>query len=455
MIHPILLPELRMMLAEGDEEGLREFATALHPATVAECAEDLDIEETWRLLSHAPLTEQAEIFSYFPLHKQIEMVDGAGRERMSKLIEEMAPDNRVDLLERLDEKVVENLLPLVAQAERHDIRTLLSYPEDSAGAVMTTEYASLPAEITAEEAIRRLRHQAPHRETIYYVYVLDADRHLLGFVSLQELILSRADMQVGELMHRDVISVRVDEDQEAVAHKLARYDFIAIPVVDTHNRLVGIVTHDDVIDVVMDEATEDVHRLGAVEPLIDTYLHSRFVTLWRKRAGWLAVLFLGQLLTVWALEGYTHELRDLTALVLFIPLIISSGGNSGNQSAALVTRALALGEVRPRDWTRILGREILMGTSLGLALGAIGFGRALWIPESQLAGIDIQWLSLVVALSVTVVVLWGALVGAALPLVFQRLGLDPAIMSNPFVATVVDVTGLVAYLAIARTLLPQ
>ena len=454
MVNPILLPDLRLMLSEQDRAGLVEFVNELHPATAADFSEGLSVEETWQVLAHAQIPRQAEIFEFYPLNKQIEMAQGAGRERMSRLIEAMSPDDRVDLLEQLDDAVVDSLLPLVAQAERQDIRLLLSYPEHSAGAVMTSEYASLPADITVGEALSRLRKQAPDSETIYYVYVLDGQRHLLGLVSLRQLILARPTAIVGELMERELIQVHVEADQEEVAQILARYDFLAVPVVDSENRLVGIVTHDDVIDVVVDEATEDVHRLGGVEPLAESYLASPFFTLWRKRVFWLALLFVAELFTVSALKRYERAFEKLPALVLFIPLIISCGGNSGSQSTTLITRALALGEIHPADWWRIVSREVLMGLCLGVALGLVGFGRALLVSSADTASVDLSRLAAVVALGVTVVVLLGNVLGASLPLLFKRLGLDPAIMSNAFVASLVDVTGIVAYFTIATVLLP-
>ncbi len=453
MMNPILLPELRQMLSEQDGAGLGEFVNELHAATTADFSEGLSIEETWQVLSHAEIPRQAEIFEFYPLSKQIEMAEGVGRERMSRLIEEMAPDDRVDLLEQLDDEVVESLLPLIAQAERQDIRTLLSYPDDSAGAVMTSEYASLSADVTVSEALSRLREQAPDSETIYYVYVLDAERHLLGLVSLRQLILARPTAIVGDLMQRDLIGVHVEDDQEQVAQTLAHYDFLAVPVVDSENRLVGIVTHDDMIDVMVDEATEDVHRLGAVEPLADSYLVSPFFTLWRKRAFWLALLFIAELFTVQALQKYQVAFEAVPALTFFIPLIISCGGNSGSQSTTLITRALALGEVCPGDWLRIVSREVFMGLSLGVMLGAVGFARALFIPYESAPQVELYMLAWVIALGVMVVVLLGNVLGASLPLLFKRMGLDPAIMSNAFVASLVDVTGLVAYFTIAGMLL--
>ncbi|MCC7084050.1 MAG: magnesium transporter [Pirellulales bacterium] len=525
MANPIILPELRLMLAENDDQGLRDVAMELHPATAADFTEGLTVDETWRVLARAPLAQQAEIFGYYDIPKQVEMVLGSGRERMSALLEEMAPDNRVDLLRQLDSQVVEELLPLVAKAERHDMAMLLSYPEHSAGSVMTTEYASLPANITVAEALQRLRTVAPNNEMIYYIYIVDDHRHLLGFISLRDLILAKPAAIVGDIMERELICARVDEDREILAKRLARYDFLAIPVVDDQNHLVGIVTHDDVMDVVVEEATEDVHRMGAVAPLAQSYLDTPFITVWRKRLIWLACLFIAELFTFTALAGFEDEIAKLVVLSLFVPLCISTGGNSGSQAATLITRAVALGEVGPRDWFRVLRHELAIGLVLGLTLGLIGVVRGAATPEvtrsetkvltrpfevrstlpltqddkgrwllpegsTQIfetelerhanvqlppdapapsssaddpthyhfpanckvsaAPVDRWSLALVVGWSVATICLWGTLVGSMLPLVFRRLGIDPGYASSPFVATFVDVTGIVIYFSIAQ-----
>ena len=437
MVNPILLPELREMLQTDDHAALAEFCETLHPATAAEFMEGLDVDQTWAVFTNTDLQRQAAIFQYFPLSKQIDMAGGIGRERMSRLIEEMAPDDRVNLLQHLDGEMVENLLPLVAQAERNDIRRLLSSAEDSAGSVMTTEYAWLPEDITASDALARLRLQAPDRETIYYVYVLDSDRRLKGLVSLRQLIMARPTTRVGDLMERDVITVRVSDDKEEVARKLARYDFLAMPVVDDEGRLVGIVTHDDVIDVVVEEATEDVHRLGGMEPLEQSYLESPFWTLTWKRGIWLALLFLTGLVTSSVLQTW-HGIVEGLGLYVFLTLVVASGGNCGSQSATLITRSLALGQVTLRDWARVLARESLSGLVLGLFLGLLGFIRAWWVPvktEHVLA------VAFIVAGSLLFVTLCGTLLGSLLPLLLKRLGGDPAITSNPFVASLVDVIG--------------
>jgi magnesium transporter len=451
MTNVLLLPELRSMLAEEDHEGLTALMTELHPATVADWTEGLTVEETWRVFNHAGIDRQAQVFEFFPIQKQVDMVTGAGRERMSRLIEAMAHDERVVLLKRLDPEVVESLLPLVAKADRQDIRTLLSYPEHSAGSVMTTEYATLTTDLTVSEAISRLRLQATSAETIYYVYVVDPERHLVGMVSLHELILARPTARIESIMQREVISVPVDADQEDVAQTMARYDFLALPVVDAENRIVGIVTHDDVIDVVVQEATEDALRMGGVGTMVEHYLEAPFFTLWRKRSGWLSCLFVAEMFTFSALAHFQTAIEKIIALSLFVPLCISTGGNSGSQAATLITRAMALRQIRPSDWLRVIRHELIMGLALGLTLGAIGFLRVRVTPAGWLGlgGSERLMLAFVIAQAVAAICLWGTLVGSTLPLVFSRLGFDPGYASSPFVATFVDVTGIVIYFSIA------
>jgi magnesium transporter len=454
MLNLLVLPELRELLAEKDVATLSEIVREMHPASIAEFSEALSVEETWQLLDYAPIERQAEVFSLYPIGKQVEMVSGVGRERMAKLIEVMSPDDRVDLLKQLDPEVVESIVPLVAKAERQDIRMLLSYPEGSAGSVMTTEYATVPPDVTAEQAVALVRQQAPSRETIYSIYVLDEDRHLIGFLSLRDLILARSSEKVSDIMRHDVVSVRVEQDREEAANELAQYDFLAIPVVDDQNRLVGIITHDDVIDVMQAEATEDALLMGGVSSMEENYLDAPFATVWRRRAVWLSALFIAELFTFTALASYESAIQSIIALSLFVPLCISTGGNSGSQAATLITRALALGHVRPSDFWRVIRHEVLMGLALGATLGLIAFARASLTPAYVLGNADRWMLALVIAQSVAAICLWGTLVGSMLPLVFKRIGIDPGYASSPFVATFVDVTGIVIYFSIAKMYLP-
>ncbi len=441
--NPILIPELRAMLAEADLPGLREVAEELHPATVAEFTAGLSDDELWRFLDALAVARQAEVFPYFPMIRQVELVQAGDRPHLGALLEWMAPDNRADLLRELDPELVEEILPLVAKAERHDIRMLLSCPEDSAGSLMTTEYASLPADITAGEAIARLRSQAPDSESIYYIYVLDAERQLVGFVSLRDLILAKPTALVADLMQRDVISVRVEEPRDRVVEKLARFDFLAIPVVDDRSRLVGIITHDDVLDAVRQEATDEAQRIAAIAPLRESYLEVGLAAMTWKRGVWLAILFATAAVTAMVLA---KSPLNHAWLIAFIPLVIASGGNSGNQSATLVITALSNGDCRLSDWRRILRREFVLGISLGALLAIPGYLLALvYAPTPAQA--------LVIPLTILAVVMLGALAGSVLPLLFRSIGLDPALMSNPFVSAIVDIVGIVIYTCVSLVLL--
>lgn len=380
----LLLPDVKEMLEAEDEPGLRELCEALHPATVADVLRTLPPDDTWLILSYASAQRQAEIFQYLPESYQHELIEVAPRERLAAIIEAMDPDDRVDLLKSLDEELREAILPLVARAEREDIRRLLQYPEDSVGAVMTTDYVALPEDMTVGAALEQIRLLAPDRETIY-VYVIDKHRHLVGVASLRQLILARPQATLSDIMTRDLIKVRVDENKEVAAHILARYDLLALPVVDADGRLVGIVTHDDVMDVLVEAATEDVHRLGGIEPLEESYLESPMLTIAWKRGMWLAILFVAELGTRHILEWGEHVFQRLFLLYAFLPLIMSSGGNSGSQSATLITRALALGQLTPRDWWRVLWRESAMGLLLGLMLGGLAVIEAFVEAEHALA----------------------------------------------------------------------
>jgi magnesium transporter len=427
------------MLAEGDLEGLRALATEIHPASVADFSEGLDDTELWQLLDALPLERRADVFTYYPIARQVELVKATDRQHLGPLLEAMAPDNRVDLLKELDPDLVEQILPLVAKAERHDIRMLLSCPENSAGALMTTEYASLPADVTAGEAVARLRSQAPDSESIYYIYVLAPDRRLVGSISLRDLILARPGALVGDLMQRDPIAVRIEEPRDEVVQKLARYDFLAIPVIDDGGRLVGIVTHDDVLDAVRQDATDEAQRAAAISPLGERYLDAGIVTMTWKRGVWLTVLFGTAAVTAMVLAR-----APITRpwLVAFIPLVIASGGNSGNQSATLVITALSSGDCRLSDWPRILRREFALGLLLGVLLALPGFLLALvYAPSAAEAA--------VIPVTIMGVVMLGTLVGSTLPLLFRSVGLDPALMSNPFVSAIVDVVGIVIYMLVA------
>ncbi len=459
----LVQPDIRQMVRDRDKAGMSALIEVMHPAVAASILEDMRGKEIWAVLDNAALATRVEIFEYFALRRQEELVRQLDQRRLSELLEEMSPDDRVDLLSRMPPERVEEILRLIAQAERNDIRRLLSYDEDTAGAIMTTEYASLPANITVGEALQRLRQQAPDSETIYYIYILSENRHLDGLVSLRELILAREDSQVANIMETDVIRMNVGEDREHVAQELARYNFIAMPIVDNDGRLVGIVTHDDAIDVVQEEATEDAYRQGAVEPLRDDYEDAPFLTILWKRGFWLLLLSFVAILTAQVLSLYgdgpaeaTDSSRDLSAtlIILFLPLVMASGGNAGAQSATLFIRMFAL---QPTDAAvagtefqvdrQLIVRELMIGLVLGGTLGlmdtlVVYFGFALGPSKS-----------IVVGITVMLIVLIGTSAGTMLPILFRRLGMDPAIMSNPLIAAIVDILGVVLFYEVARAIL--
>ncbi len=457
MTNTLYLPELREMLAEGNEAELREFCVALHPARTAEFMEGLTAHEAWAVLRHADNETRAKIFSYFERDKQVEIIETADRSEIGKLIADIEPDDRVDMLKRVKPEIVEELLPYIPAVERRDILRLQSYPEGTAGAMMTTHYAKIGEGLTVRQALEDVGRQAQELETIYYVYIVDDHEHLRGLVSARQLVsaMGKPETKIADLMDCDLVAVDVYDDQEKVAQEVARFDLHAIPVVDSERHMLGIITHDDVMDVFSAEATEDVYRMGAVAPMpaVENYLEASFRTIWWKRSVWLSCLFVAEIFTFTALAFFEDSIKKIVALALFVPLCISTGGNSGSQAATLITRAMALGQVSVGDWWRVLRHELLMGVALGFTLGAIGFLRAYFTPASVLGDADAVGLALVIAAAVTTICLWGTLVGSMLPLVFRRLGFDPGYASSPFVATFVDVTGIFIYFSLAQVYL--
>jgi magnesium transporter len=367
----------------------------------------------------------------------------------------LAPDDAADVLQEVPPEERAPYLNLLDGPMRREVIALLAYAEDDAGGLMSPRFARIRPDMTVDEAISYLRRQARNNlETIYYAYVLDGEQRLLGVTSFRQLFLAPSDKLVREIIAGPPITVPEDMDQEAVAKVIAQHDLLAVPVVDGQGRMKGIVSVDDIVDVVQEEATEDIQKMGGVEALDAPYLQTRFGAMFRKRAGWLAVLFFGEMLTASAMGNYQRELERAMVLILFIPLIISSGGNSGSQASTLIIRAMALGQVRLRDWWRVMKRELSAGFSLGLFLAAIGMLRVvIWQAMFQDYGDHYLRVGIVISLSLLGVVMWGTLLGSMLPLLLRKLGFDPASASTPFVATLVDVFGIVIYINIARVLL--
>ena len=366
----------------------------------------------------------------------------------------LAPDDAVDVIQEAPADERERLLDLLDETTRREVRALLAHAEDDAGGLMNPRFARIRPEMTVGEAIRYLRKQATSVETIYYVYVLDNDQTLRGVVSFRQLFQAAEDKVVRDIMVTEIVTVPEHMDQELVARLFQKHNVLALPVVDAGGKMVGIITFDDIADAIREEATEDIQKIGGVEALEAPYLTIEFMRLLKKRAGWLAALFLGEMLTATAMTHYQNEIASAVVLALFVPLIISSGGNSGSQATTLVIRAIALGEVRLRDWWRVLRREIGAGLGLGMILGTIGLVRILlWQAIGGTYGVHFMRIALTVAFSLVGVVLWGSVAGSMLPFVLRRAGFDPASASAPLVATLVDVTGLVIYFTIASIVL--
>ncbi len=450
MINTLYLPELREMLAENDAEELRGFCTAIHPARAAEFMEGLSAHEMWQVLRHAPVACQVEIFSYLGHDRQLEILENESPDELAPMVAELPPDDRADILSDLDQEVLDALLARLPAEERRDFLRLSQYPEGTAGAVMTTEFVKLSGSLTIREAIEEIGRQSEQYETIYYLYIVDEDDRLLGVVSARQLLagMKRPNTRLSEIMETDLITCGPMDDQEEVANKVAKLDLLAIPVVDASRKMLGIITHDDIIDVVRQEATEDAHRIAAVEPLDSTYLRTSIFTLTWKRGIWLMILFFFALLTAFALERYESNLAKWVWLVPFIPLVISSGGNTGSQSATLIITALSRGHIQLTDWYRIIVRELCMGLLLGAGLGLLGLAVTFFFSD-----VPNLYAALVLPLTLLFVVMAGTLTGSILPLVFERLGWDPALMSNPFVAGIIDIVGIVIYMNVAIMLL--
>jgi magnesium transporter len=367
----------------------------------------------------------------------------------------LAPDDAADLIQEAPVEERENMLSLLDEATRREVKGLLDYAEDEAGGLMNTRYSRLRTDMTVDEAISYLRRDARAREkTVYYVFVVDAQEHLLGVVSFRDLLVAPGDKLVRDIMRTEVISAPEDLDQEALSKLFMRHHLLMMPVVDAEGRIKGVVNLNDIVDVVQEEATEDIQKLGGVQTLDEPYLQVPLLRMIRKRAGWLAALFLGEMLTATAMGQFEAEITRAVVLALFVPLIISSGGNSGSQATTLVIRAMALGEVRLRDWWRVIRREVVTGLGLGAILASIGLVRILlWQGMFKAYGEHYFLVALTVALSLVGVVLWGSVAGSILPFILRGLGFDPASASAPFVATLVDVTGLVIYFSIAAAVL--
>jgi len=447
----LLGPDLKASL-ENDPEELREALEEFHAEDIAELIDELPEEESIALMRALPDDYAADVFEHLDDESRTSIIEHMDTDEAASLLTEVQPDDRVDAIQELPDELAEKILARIEETEpevAEETRELVRYPEDSAGGLMTPAFVGLSPETKAWEAIEEVRRRASEVEALTYVYAVAFGGKLVGVCSLRQLILADPSQALSEIMVENVVRVSPSADQEEVARTIAKYDLSAIPVADETGVMLGIVTVDDVVDVVIEEATEDAQKMGAVQPIEDGYFAAELLTLVKKRAVWLVVLFLGELLTANVMKHYEGALAATMDLVLFVPLIISSGGNSGSQSSSLIIRALALGEARPRDWVRVLWRELASGVLLGMVLSAVGFVRAFLIGPTRFT-----WaIPLTIAGSLVLVVLTGCVVGSLTPLLLQRVGLDPAVSSTPFIASLCDVLGLAVYFTVASVVM--
>jgi len=440
-----LAEDLPEALEASDENQIRALLSDVHRADVAEALGELDLRSTWRALSALEARDRAETYGYMAPEYQVELARSLDRRQLAHILHHMSSDERVDLFNQLTPEQQAELLPSLAQAERDDIRQLAGYEEGTTGAIMTSDYATLSPEFSASEAIERLRLEAPDKETIYQAYVIDSTRRLLGAVSLRDLIVARAHNQVGDLMRTGVITASVDQTAEDAASIVSKYDLLALPVLDSEQRLVGIITYDDAMDVAEEEATEDIHRVGSVTALESSVRAAGIALLYRKRIAWLVILVFANALSGMGIAQYEDTLSAHLALVFFLPLLIASSGNAGAQSATLTVRALATGDVKASDWGRMLARELLVAILLGATMAVVVSLLGVYRGGPNIA--------LVVAMTMIAVVVVGSLIGMSLPFILEKLRLDPATASAPLVTSLADICGVLVYFAIANWVL--
>jgi len=442
-----LLPEVRAMIRERQQRGILGLADRLGPAEWADLVPRLDPPEVAVLFQWLPEAELAELLEELDPASAAAILRPLSWRAAADLLEAMDPDDAADVIEELPDAEAEQILIAMEPAEAAEIRELMAYPPDSAGGIMTPAFVAVAPDLRADQAVASLRQVAEEAETLFYVYVIDAAEHLLGVLSLHNLVLTRPETPVARVMIRDPIRVRAEADQETAARLLVDHNLLALPVVDEDDRLVGIITQDDVADILEEEATEDIERLGGSQPLDTPYRLAGVGLLLRRRIGWLLFLFVAGLMTSQVLDVFNEQLERDDALKLFIPLIIGIGGNVGSQTVTTLVRAIGVGEVDLRDVGWVLAKEMSVGLLAGLIMGVAGFVRA-GLGEGVALGI-------IVGGTIVCVTIWSATVAAVLPLVLRRLRVDPAVVSAPLITTLVDATGLLIYLSIAGFVLSR
>lgn len=439
------IEHIQEVFLKGTPDEITVMLAAEHPADLANALQRLDPVTAWSLLRQMTRSQQAATFGYFDPEFQTLLATVTPRADLAAIVTAMKADERADLYKKLSDRQRDALMPALAQAARDDIIRLASYDERTAGAIMTSGYASLPPELSATKALTVLRHEAPDKETIYRAYVIDSERTLIGSVQLQDLITAPALAKVSDIMETNTYAIRVDEDIEVAVRRLAHYDVIALPVVDSAGHLVGIITHDDALDAMESEATDDFHRVGTITKLKSGAATASVTMLYRARIAWLMLLVFGNIFSGAGIAHFEDTIAAHLALMFFLPILIASGGNAGSQSATLMVRALATGEISLPDWGRVLSRELmvalLLGLSMACAIALIGIVRG---------GMEIAF---VIALSMVLIVMVGSVIGLLLPFLLSKFNMDPATASTPLVTSIADATGVLIYFSIASMFL--
>jgi len=446
--------DLETFIEARDFASLREEIRNWPAGDLAELMEPLSVEKEAVVFRLLPRDQSAKVFSYLPIERQQELLKALAHEEVVNILNAMSDDDRTEFLDELPGQVTQRLLGLLSQEERQLASKYLGYPENSVGRLMTPHFVRVKPHWTVAHALDHIRRYGLDSETMSMIYVIDEDGHLVDDLRIRHILLAKPEALISDLMDERFVALKASDDREVAVTEIKDADLTALPVTDSQGVLIGIVTVDDILDVAEEEATEDIHKLGGSEALDEPYMEIGIPTMVRKRATWLVVLFLSEMLTATAMGRFEHEIAKAVVLSIFVPLVISSGGNSGSQASTLIIRAMALGEVTLKDWWRVMRREILSGLSLGSILGILGFIRiSTWAIFFHSYGEHWFLLAITVGLSLIGIVLWGSLSGSMLPFLLRRVGLDPATSSAPFVATLVDVSGLIIYFTVAAIIL--
>lgn len=442
----LVLPEIKELLRQNKKEQLKKIFYDYEPIEIVEILKEFSLKDKVFLFSLLDIDLAADIFEKTDKDDQLTLLGAFDKTRKAEILDEVAPDERVDFFEQLPEEMVLRFLSIMEEEEAQDVRELMRYDKNTAGGRMTTDFAQIEKGISVEQTLKDLRKTAKDLEMIYYIYIVDRTDKLLGVVSLKDLIVAQPEREIDEIMHTKLIAIPINMDQEQVAKRIARYDFLALPVVDKEGKIKGIITVDDLIDVIREEDTEDMYKFGAAGKHIDNYMSATPLSVARHRMTWLLILVVTGFISGTIMEEFSFALKNVVSLAFFIPLLMGSGGNAGTQAASVVVRGLAIGEVKLGDIWRVVRKEFLIGITVGTALGILALLRALILQKSSLLGIT-------VGLSMIATVTVATCLGAILPIICEKLGLDPAVVSGPLITTVVDISSLLIYFGIAIQLM--